>query len=65
MKLKHHYKLEFDVQTNKEDVLDLLVSICDGVKSNLELHFAAHEIEVLPTVTVIEDGEGEVCESTR
>lgn len=65
--IKHHYKMEFDVQTNREDVLDLLVNICDGVRSNLELHFAAHELKILPTVTAIEEGEGEgeVYESTR
>lgn len=54
---KHHFKLEFDVKTNNADALDLLRTICNGVKSNLELHFPVPDIEVLPTVTVIVDGE--------
>ena len=59
VKFKHHFKLEFDVKTNSEDMFDLLTRITGVVKSNLESQSKLSGIEVLPTVTVIEDGEGE------
>jgi hypothetical protein len=55
MKFKAHFKLEFDIKTNAENMADILKTICDVVGEKLKENVKDFtEIEVMPTATKIE-----------
>lgn len=55
MKFKAHFKLEFDIKTNSDNMIDILQIISDTVRNQLNSNIKEMtEIEVVPTIKKIE-----------
>jgi hypothetical protein len=55
MKFQAHFKLEFDIKTNAENMEEILSTICKVVSDQLKENIKdSTEIEVIPTATRIE-----------
>jgi len=57
MKFKMHFKLEFDIKTNADNMHQILEIIGDNINKELTNNIKDRtEIEVIPTLTKIELG---------
>jgi hypothetical protein len=55
MKFKAHFKLEFDIKTNSDNMPQILKIIGDNITKEFETNIKDYtEMEVMPTMTVIQ-----------